>query len=1009
MLISTDKAKKQYFFTSTINCNLLNINIYKILLHYYKTDYYLYFMRLPALLLLIVLPTIILQAQNTIGLPVIINYSKLDFHGGSQTWDIKQDKNGLMYFANNEGLVSFDGTYWKIYPLPNRTIVRSVAIDKNNRVYVGGQGEVGFFATDANGFLQYQSLTGLLPKAQLNFADIWDIELLGDAVFFRATDRIFELKNNHIEVFTPNTAWQFLTVAGGKLFAQDTKNGLFWFSNNKWQPFDNNSVLNNQYVSGVVAMGGDSMLVTTIKEKYFYLVNGRLVETQKYPTMGGGTNIYKTEKINSATFVVGTTSQGCIMLDFNGKTVQKISQAEGLQNNNVLCVFLDKDNNLWAGLNNGISFIETNSAIQFINPGKSSALSGFSSRIFNNNLYVGTSDGAYVVPAAATNTDISFTKGAFDLIGNSNGQVWRLDEVNGQLLMGHNGGTFTINNHQANLVSPDASWLFLPMSAVLPAKKVLAGTYTGLKMLDFTSNKFTDAGNLDGIYESFRFLALDNDNTIWASHPYRGIYKLELSADEKKYSAHLYTDKDGLPSAINNQVFNIKNTIVFATQKGAYEFDRSTGRFKPSPFLQPVFGNMELRYLAEDPEGNIWFCSGKKIGVVHYTEPSSEKKFTITFFPELTGKILSGFENIYPYNPENIFIGSEKGIIHLNYRQYIKGAKQIPLSFGTIKAAANTDSTIFGGYFSETANTQFKQNESDVLRFPNSYNSFHFDYSSPSYSSQSNIEYSYKLEGYDKDWSSWSPKTEKDYTNLPDGTYSFMVKARDNLANESNTILYTFVIRPPFYKTIWAYLFYVALMFLLVYAVKKWQQHSLYQQQLQYEEKQQQIIALHNLEMEKNEKEIFKLQNEKLANEVLLKKKELADASMHLIEREDALARVKEELQKLYKKTGNNHDVKNALQLVNGLEKTKSDWDQFASHFDEINNDFTKKLKSKFPELTHSDLKVCVYLQLNLSSKEIAQLMNITVRGVEMSRYRIRKKLNIPTEETLNDFLNKMV
>lgn len=121
-------------------------------------------MRLLALLLLIILPINILQAQNTIGLPVIINYSKVDFKGGSQTWDIKQDKNGLMYFANNEGLISFDGTYWKIYPLPNRTIVRSVDIGSNNRIYVGGQGEMGYFMADANGFLQYQSLTGLLPK-----------------------------------------------------------------------------------------------------------------------------------------------------------------------------------------------------------------------------------------------------------------------------------------------------------------------------------------------------------------------------------------------------------------------------------------------------------------------------------------------------------------------------------------------------------------------------------------------------------------------------------------------------------------------------------------------------------------------------------------------------------------------------------------------------------------------------------------------------------------------------
>jgi len=118
-----------------------------------------------------------LDAQNTIGLPLIVNYGKTDFHGGAQTWDIKQDRRGLLYFANNEGLLTYDGTYWKVYPLPNRTIMRSLAIDKDGRIYAGGQGEMGFFSPDANGFLKYESLTDLIPKSYKEFADIWNIEI----------------------------------------------------------------------------------------------------------------------------------------------------------------------------------------------------------------------------------------------------------------------------------------------------------------------------------------------------------------------------------------------------------------------------------------------------------------------------------------------------------------------------------------------------------------------------------------------------------------------------------------------------------------------------------------------------------------------------------------------------------------------------------------------------------------------------------------------------------------
>jgi len=163
------------------------------------------------------------------------------------------------------------------------------------------------------------------------------------------------------------------------------------------------------------------------------------------------------------------------------------------------------------------------------------------------------------------------------------------------------------------------------------------------------------------------------------------------------------------------------------------------------------------------------------------------------------------------------------------------------------------------------------------------------------------------------------------------------------------------------------------------------------------------------LELEKNEKEIIKLKNEKLEGEILLKTKELADTSMHLVERSDALLKVKEELQKLYKNTHENHDIKKTLTLLNDIEKNDSNWEKFASHFDEVNNNFLKNLKVRFPKLTNNDLKVCAYLQLNLASKEIAQLMNIGVRGVEISRYRLRKKLGISSEQSLIDFLNEPI
>lgn len=947
-------------------------------------------------------------AQNTIGLPQIINYKNSTFNGGSQTWDIKQDKAGRMYFANNEGLITYDGGHWKKYPQPNKTILRSIAIDNNNRIYAGGQDEIGFYSPDENGILHYTSLKELVPKAYNKFTDIWDIEIYKEAVFFRTPDRIFEFRNKAIRVYPAVSRWEIIKVAGDKLIAQDSEKGLFQFINNGWQPLSTQNSIPHFLITGIVHLKNDSLLISSLQNGLFIFNNRSLTKINTNADIFfTRNNIYSFEQINSIEFVAGTTSEGCLILNTSGQIIQQIAVPEGLQNNNVLSLFLDKDKNLWTGLNNGISFIAYNSAIKYIKPGKINEVSGYSSRVFHNQLYIATSDGAYVAPLSVTNKDISFSKGDFTFIKNSVGQGWRLDEVNQNLLMGHHNGIFMLEDGEAKKLTQNiGSWLFVPTSSIYPAKKVLAGTYSGLTMLDFTDSKFNSYEIITGLNESLRFLAIDNNNDIWASHPYRGIYKIALSADTKTCSSQLFTDKDGLPSPLRNYVFRVKNRVVFATEKGIYEYDAAANKFIPSAQLFEVFGKISIQYLNEDADGNIWFCSGKQIGVVSFT--NGEKKPIVTYFPELTGKILAGFENIYPYSKENVFIASDNGVIHLNYEKYIRNQLKLNVLLTEAKAFGKTDTTISGGYFPQNYNQEYKQNKKAIFQFPISYNSFHFEFSSPAFSLQNNVEYSYQLEGYETKWSSRSSKTEKDYTNLPEGKYTFKVKASDNLGNESETISYSFIVNPAWKNTLGAYLLYAFLFFVLIYFVYKWERRKFKLQQAKFEEDQKRLKYIHQLEVEKNEKEIIKLQIEKLSNDVIYKNKELADASMHLVERSDALIKVKDELQQLYKKTGGNHDVKKAIQLVNDIEKNNSKWEQFASHFDEINNDFLKKIKSKFPSLTNTDLKVCAYLQLKLSSKEIAQLMNISVRGVEISRYRLRKKLQLPTEQTLNDFLNEI-
>jgi ligand-binding sensor domain-containing protein len=945
--------------------------------------------------------------QNTIGLPQIINFSNNVFQGGTQTWDIRQDATGRMYFANNEGLLTYDGSYWKTYQQPNKSILRSIAID-NNRIYAGGQDEIGYYAPDDRGILQYTSLKNLIAKQYSTFTDVWEIEVFKQSVFFRTWDRIFEYKNDAIRTFPAENGWQIMKKTGDKLIAHDRKRGLFQFVNDNWQPLGPESSAPKFEVTGLVDLGNDSLLLSSLQDGLFIYSKGVLSKK-----MTGSDNdfskdhIYCFEKINSTEFVAGTTSRGCVVINADGQVVQQIARPEGLQNNNVLSVFLDKDHNLWAGLDNGISFIAYNAAIKYIKPGKPDELSGYSTRVHNNALYIATSDGAYFAPLSQSSKDLSFSKADFIKIKNSGGQSWRLDEINNELLMGHHNGSFLIRQNEAvQLTAGSGAWIFLPTSSVFPAKNILTGTYGGLTMLEYSDNKFSNLGELSGMHESLRFMAIDNDNSVWASHPYRGVYKMMLASDGRSFTYELFTEKDGLPSTFRNNVFRLKNRVVFATEKGVYEFDAGKKRFEKSPLLFGVFGSTMVQYLNEDEDGNIWFCAGKKIGVVSFT--NDKHLPVLTYFPELVGKILAGFENIYPYNKENIFIASNIGIIHLNYKKYINGNVKPDILLTQVKMSGKSDSLVFGGYSQHSYDSLSTPMGNAGLRFPNSNNSFHFEFSSPAFGIQNSIHYSYQLKGYDRGWSVPTTKTEKEYTNLPEGRYTFVVKAYDNLGNESEAVSYSFVIDPAWYKTAWAYFIYVVLLLAFIYVVNRWQKRKFSRQQLRFEEEQKRLKYIHQLEMEKNEKEIIQLQNEKLINEVIYKNKELADVSMHLVERSDALIKVKDELQRLHKKTGGNHDVKRAIELVNEIEKNNSNWEQFAAHFDEINNDFIKKLKTRFPTLTSTDLKVCTYLQLKLASKEIAQLMNISLRGVEISRYRLRKKLQVSAGRTLNDFLDEI-
>jgi DNA-binding CsgD family transcriptional regulator len=954
------------------------------------------------LLLLLFFP-LSLFAQNTIGFPDVINYSKSSYSAGLQNWDIKQDKNGVIYFANNEGLLSFDGRYWKLYPLPNRTIVRSLEIGPDSRIYVGGQDEMGYFLPDANGKLQYHSLVPEIPAKDRSFGDVWDILAYKKDIFFRATNKIFRLTDENITSFTAPLEWAFMGVCQGELYAQDFQAGLVHFVSNAWKPLVIQSQLpSNDPVTAILPVGRDSSLVTTLKSGIFYLTGTGITKLNAVNNqIFQNDRIYAAVSINSDWVGLATNSNGIYIIDHKGNIIQGFSRKEQIQNNNVLSIFLDNQGNLWLGLDNGIAFIAYNSAIKHISPLTGDG-SGYSVLIHDGHLYMGTSNGLYQVPLQPVK-DLSFSKGNFSLVKGTSGQTWSLAEINDKLLLGHHEGAFLVQGNEAVQVSHRAGfWNFVPRSSTFPTSQMVAGNYKGLQFFDYRGGSFTPSFDLPWFTESSRFVAIDQDDNIWVSHPYHGVFRISKKADGS-YTGKTYTDKNGLPSLLNNHAYKIKNQVLVATEKGVYQYNAQNDAFEPSPYYQKILGNQSLRYLKEDGEGNIWFIHEKNLGLVDL----SGQQPLIIYLPELNNKMLSGFEFIYPVDETNVFMGGETGFYHINLAKYKKSVPDLRVQVRTVRITGKKDSLLFGGYFKDVNEKQL-QNNRDIPELSYSWKTLHFEYASTLFGYQANLEYSYRLDGFEDNWAEWTRRTEKEYTNLPAGNYRFEVKVRNNLGNESPVSGYAFVILPPWYLSTLAKFIYLLLVLAVLYAVYRWQQKKFILQHKKFEEEQQKLLYIHELERNKTESELVSLRNQKLESDINFKNSELASSAMHLVKKGELLTKVKGELSQVMKRLDNEQAISELKKMIKTLsedDQVDKEWENFAKHFDKVHSDFVVKLKEKHPGITGNEMKLSAYLRMNLSTKEIAQLMNISVRGVEISRYRLRKKLGIPTEVNLFEYL----
>jgi ligand-binding sensor domain-containing protein/DNA-binding CsgD family transcriptional regulator len=939
---------------------------------------------------------------KSIGVPYVQNYTKAVYQSGNQNWSITKDEHGIMYFGNSEGLLTFDGKYWQSYRMPNGQIIRSVAANGKGKVYAGGMGEFGYWANNKNGLLQYHSMVSLVPaKYQPGNEEIWKIYIDGDRVLFQSFGSIYIYANGKITIVKGAKPYLFLYKLGTRFFVEEVNAGLFELKNNK---------LN--YITGSLEMGNTAGMLSILPFNNEYLIgtakNGLFIYDGKQikPWANQANDFLKTYQLNNGAvipgkyFAYGTILNGIVIIDTAGNVIQHINKESGLQNNTVLSLFTDSEQNLWAGLDNGIDRIETNSPLYFYFDKVGKFGTVYSSIIFNKKIYLGTNQGLFYsdwVPGDARRLFKSFD---FELIPGSQGQVWELSLQDGRLICGHNSGIFQVNGNTISKISLiSGGWTIKKLNN----KQLIIGTYTGLVIY-----KKDNAGDwvfdhrITGFTEPSRYVERDSKGQIWISHAYKSIYKVTLSSDQKKAVSALYYDKhNGLPNCDNINVFDLDNRMVFSSDSGFYVYDDISDRFFKYQQLNNKLGSFaSSNKIITAIDKKYWFINHGRVALADFSIPG-QINIDSNRFNVLDSRMVQDYENISRINNRIYLISIDDGFVIFNDDDAARQNKvQMPMVLIRRVENINDKITIISN----------NGNNNDV-EIPFTQNNIRIYYSLPYYS-QSKIKYQYYLDGYSKQWSDWGMQTQREFASLGQGAYHFKIRAKINDDSITPVTVLSFTILPPWYASKIAMLFYLLLIILGYYVFKHFYRLKLKRHQHHIHEKlQNEKEEFLKQEAIANEQQIVKIKNEQLQADLAGKSRELANSAMNIVYKNELLQKISDEIGHLKDSTGKklpDDQLRKIQKVINEGMTDERDWNLFESSFNEAHESFFKKLKSHHPDLVPNDLKLCAYLRMNMNSKEMASLLNISLRGVEIRRYRLRKKLNLEHDKNLVEFLMEL-
>lgn len=940
-----------------------------------------------------------------VGFAPVRNFTRQEYGAGSQNWAASQDPLGRMFFGNRDGLLQYDGIRWRLYHLPNYTTVRTVfADDKTGRVYVGGSNEFGYFLTDPETLRHsYVSWVPILPDEERDFAEIWNIhEIEEGRIVFQADYSLFITNGESATVINSKDKITTSALIGSKLYLATQGGTIMLLNGNNLTEVARTP--SHSRIVGLLPYHQQGILVVTSTEG-LYTLGAEGLRPENWEI----SDFLKHNQTFSAThsgkiYAFGTVNNGAVTVNSESGETIYINRDTGLQNNTVLGLGFDFSSNLWLCLDNGLSYAMVDSPVFNLLGHSSDAGAGYSSLLYGNNLYLATNRGLF---AASYPFEGKVAPPRLRRI--HSGQVWGLDSIGRDIFVSADDGLYLLSGPQTPLRIPGiegGSWFVAPLKT--QPGKALASTYNGFYLLSHSGGTWKSEGRISGYDDAGGKFVEDKDGNLWIAHWIKGIYRLRLAPDLKSFSqVKLYTSSDGLPSERDNSLAIYNGKLRIATASGEFFLVNPDGSLSRDENLTRL---IPLRYPAHFyalPSGMSFAFSPKLVWKMT-RDTQGKMKVDSVSLRMVANSLIPGFEHVGFLDENNMLVSHQEGFYSISLADKAAGNWKNGVFVESLVAG---DSTVFSA---------LPKGMNPDLKIPYALNSLTFNFAAPEYRFENGVLFSCKLEDYDKEWSTPSEAASKEYTQLHEGSYTLRVRALNTVTGEVAETALKFTVLPPWYRSVWAKIVYVlVVVFLILLGYRLFRYLSLRNARKVERQKE---VEMENVRREaekeaiKKDYEIAALKSSQLELDIKHKSSELSNTTMNVIRKNEILLDISSMLNRLREREQAEGSVSPKLKkeldkIQNLIQENIShddDWKKFNQNFDIVYADFTRHLSERHPDLTVAEKRLCCYLKMGLSSKEIAPIFNISPKSVEMNRYRLRRKMGLEREDNLVEYLQNI-